>query len=153
MRVTNMQLAHSNNRPPVPYTAYTAPLMDKSPKKRLNAILSSIRDIILIFSCNKLLISSTKTPRLIFEADHIFEIEDLSKKTFSPVIASPSLPPVFSFHENIWENTFLEQFSEHISPEIQLSKGINLWWGFADIYIWAGSFTCAFLASWEFLKL
>ena len=45
-----MQLANLITAPPVPYTAYTAnPMMDKSPKKRLNEILSSIRGISLIF--------------------------------------------------------------------------------------------------------
>ena len=76
----------------------------------------------LFFSCNKLLISSSLSRSDIFE--------DLSKKTFSWLSSAVPVSHLFPlFRENISENTastFLKQFSGHISPESQLSKGINL---------------------------
>ena len=126
MRVTNMQLAHSNNRPACPiYSIYSPPVMDKSPK---NVSMRSYRRLEVLssfFSCNKLLISSS----LGLEADHIFQIEDLSKKTFSLSSAVPASHLFPLFRENIWENTQNtsgEDISEAIlwNPAVEAEKSL-----------------------------
>ena len=157
MRVTNMQLAHSNNRPACPIYSNTAPPDGQKSKK--NVSMRSYRRLAtlsLSFRCNKLLTSSTER-RVWYSKQIIFSrLRICQRKHFPSVIPSPSLPPVFMKTFQKTPSGGGEHISEAIlwthlpwNPAVEADKSLL---GFPDIYIWAVSFTCGFLA-WEFLKL